>query len=135
MRSYRHINNPPPLGSKEKSPLHPVKEIKPDIISLGLTARRRPRVRARDQFRRRAISLAVDEALRTFSGTRGPAPSDEALWANFAWRLGDVRFREAVIQARAEMREHSEAVPDREKPKILQAVLNGYWSGTKGGAK
>ena len=132
--SYLHVNNRTPSGSKEKAPLHPVKEIKPDIYSLGLTAGGCAHVRTRDPQRRRCIAAALKDALQIFGGTRGPAPSDETLWANFIWRKGCDCFLDAVAQARAEMAEHASEVPWCERPKILQSVLNTRWN-KQGGAR
>lgn len=124
--------------TKEGLPLHPSQEIKPVCISSGLSAHVCSRVYmtapapakpARERRLKRSISTAVAEALVTFAGS----PSDEKLWANFAWRRGLGRFLDAVDQAKAEMAEHKRPIADADKPKILQSILSAYWR--KGGAR
>ncbi len=79
------------------------KEINPGIYLPGLTARagvRESDARKRREFHlKRAVAASVEEALLTFHGTRGPAPSDEALWANFAWRHGYATLLEAIYHS------------------------------------
>jgi len=75
------------------------------------------------------VRAAVEDALVAFCGTRGPAPSDEALWAKFAWRFGYAALLEAVYQGECELREHETPIPDDDKPKVLQAILNLQWKG------
>ena len=36
-------------------------------------------------------------------------------------------MRELTLQGEAEMREHRKPVEDRDKPKILQRLINGFW--------
>jgi len=79
------------------------------------------------------VRAAVEEALVAFRGKRGPAPSDEALWANFAWRFGYAALAEAVYQGVCEMREHESQIPNAKMPKVLQTILNAWWR--KGGAR
>jgi len=81
------------------------------------------------------VRAAVEDALAAFCGTRGPAPSDEALWAGFAWRFGYAALLEAVYQGECEMAEHETPIPDAGKPKVLQAILSKFWNAKKGGAK
>jgi len=59
---------------------------------------------------RRHVNAAVEDALVAFCGTRGPAPSDEALWATFAWRFGYGMLRDFVEQGKSEMRQHKGGV-------------------------
>ena len=76
---------------------------------------------------RRHVNAAVADALAAFCGTRGPAPSDEALWAKFAWRFGFGRLNELVEQGKSEMRLHKGGVKPSERPRILQNLLNEVW--------
>jgi len=135
MKSYQQ----PPLGvakktgrKREKSPCTPYKrkargkESKPG--ALGTCLPRATRVRAH-------VRAAVGDALAAFCGTRGPAPSDEALWANFAWRFGYDALLEAVYQGECELAEHKTPISDADKPKILQAILNKFCTAWKGGAE
>ncbi len=62
----------PPLREKGKG-----KEDKPGASSTGLFARADAHVRG--ALLRRHVNAAVEDALAAFCGTRGPAPSDEAL--------------------------------------------------------
>jgi len=115
---------------REPSPCNPYKrkakgkEIKPG--ALGTCLSRATRVRAH-------VSAAVEDALVAFHGTRGRAPSDEALWAEFAWRFGYGALLEAVYQGESELSEHETPIPDTDKPKVLQAILNRKWQA--GGAR
>lgn len=117
--------------TKEGLPLHPSQEIKPVSNSSGLNARAYACLPAPTRARglKRAIALAVAEARKTFAGS----PSDEKLWANFAWRRGLGEFLDAVDQAKGEMAEHTRPVAAAEKPKILQSILSARWR--KGGRK
>ena len=78
-------------GKKKPSPLNPYKEKgkgkegKPGANGTCLFARADAHVRG--ALLRRHVNAAVEDALVAFCGTRGPAPSDEALWAKFAWRF------------------------------------------------
>ena len=85
---------------------------------------------------RRHVNAAVEDALAAFCGTRGPAPSDEALWATFAWRFGYGRLNELVEVGRSEMRQRKGGVAPSERPRILQNLLNEVWFSRfpKGGA-
>ena len=145
--------NPPcnPLKRKARG-----KENNPGALSTGLSAGAYTgvceRIRAREERRKREIAAAVETALETFHGTRrNPLfdreawkdPCDERLWANFAWEFGCSRFLDLVDQAKAEIAEHRRPVPDRDKPKILQALITPFWKrtacakgyGVSGGAK
>ena len=82
---------------------------------------------ARCVLRRRHVNAAVEDALVAFCGTRGPAPSDEALWATFAWRFGYGMLRDFVEQGKSEMRQHKDVVAPAERPRILQNLLNEVW--------
>ena len=87
---------------------------------------------------RRHVNAAVEDALVAFCGTRGPAPSDEALWAKFAWRFGFGMLHELTEQAKSEMKLHRGGVAPSERPRILQNLLNEVWYGRypkKGGAR
>lgn len=118
-------------GKKRRPPLTPyrekgkVKEIKPGANCTGLS---RTRTHARGAGLKRLVSAAVEDALRAFHGTRGPAPSDEALWANFAWRFGAERFRDLCHQASRELDAHRDALPASEWPSVLQSVLSPFWN-------
>jgi len=48
------------------------------------------------------VAAVVEEALVAFDGTRGQKPSDEAIWAEIAWRVGAENFAHAVIEKKAE---------------------------------
>ena len=70
------------------------------------------------------------------SRTRGPAPSDEALWATFAWCFGYGTLNELVEQATSEMNMPGRGyIAPSERPRILQNLLNEVWYGRypKGG--
>lgn len=67
--------------------------------------------------------------MRAFAGT----PSDEKLWANFAWKCGYRKLLDCVDQGIAEMAERRTPVADVDKPRILQAILTPWWR--KRGAK
>ena len=118
-------------GKKRKSPCTPYrekgkgKEINPGASRTGLS---RAHVRVRGVAAGRLVSAAVEEALAAFGGTRGPAPSDEALWANFAWRFGYGELLACVEQGRSEMSCHVRPVPPSERPRILQNILRGFWN-------
>ena len=118
-------------AEKRKSPLTPLrekgkgKEDKPGARSTGLFARADAHVRG--ALLRRHVNAAVEDALVAFCGTRGPAPSDEALWATFAWRFGYGMLRDFVEQGKSEMRQHKGVVAPAERPRILQNLLNEVW--------
>ena len=96
-------------GEKRNPPLTPYrekgkgKEDKPGACSTGLSARAHADAHVRGALLRRHVNAAVEDALVAFCGTRGPAPSDEALWAKFAWRFGFVMLHELTEQAKSEM--------------------------------
>ena len=134
-------------GEKRKSPLTPYrekgkgKEDKPSICSTGLFARAHADAHVRGALLRRHVNAAVEGALVAFCGTRGPAPSDEALWAEFAWRFGYAKLVELTERGESEMRQPGrDAIPPAERPKVLQSLINPFWygrypkKGRKGGA-
>ena len=120
-------------GEKRKSPCTPLrekgkgKEGKPGAKGTSLFARADAHVRG--ALLRRHVNAAVEDALVAFCGTRGPAPSDEALWATFAWRFGYGWLNELVARGKSEMRMHEGGVPPAERPRILQNLLNEVWYG------
>ena len=127
-------------GEKRKSPCTPLrekgkgKEGKPGAKGTCLFARAGARMSR--SLLRRHVNAAVEDALCAFSGTRGPAPSDEALWATFAWRFGYGRLNELVEVGKSEMRQRKGGVAPSERPRILQNILNEVWYSRfpKGGA-
>ena len=127
-------------AEKRTSPVTPLrekgkgKESKPGAKSTCLFARADAHVRG--ALLRRHVNAAVADALAAFCGTRGPAPSDEALWATFAWCFGYGRLNELVERGKSEMRQHTGGVPPAERPRILQNLLNEVWHARfpKGGA-
>ena len=118
-------------GEKRKAPFTPLrekgkrKESKPGAKGTSLFARADAHVRG--ALLRRHVNAAVEDALVAFCGTRGPAPSDEALWAKFAWRFGFGRLNELVERGKSEMRQHKGGVEPSERPRILQNLLNEVW--------
>ena len=120
-------------GKKRHSPHTPYrekgkgKEVNPSANGTCLIARAGAHVRG--ALLRRHVSAAVEDALVAFCGTRGPAPSDEALWAKFAWRFGYGTLHELVERGKSEMRQHSGGVAPSERPRILQNLLNEVWYG------
>ena len=118
-------------GEKRTSPCTPLrekgkrKESKPGAKGTSLFARADAHVRG--ALLRRHVNAAVEDALVAFCGTRGPAPSDEALWATFAWRFGYGMLRDFVEQGKSEMRQHKGVVAPAERPRILQNLLNEVW--------
>ena len=123
-------------GEKRKSPLTPLrekgkgKEDKPSVCSTGLFARAHADAHVRGALLRRHVNAAVEGALVAFCGTRGPAPSDEALWAEFAWRFGYAKLVELTERGESEMRQPGrDAIPPAERPKVLQSLINPFWYG------
>ena len=118
-------------GKKKPSPLTPYqekgkgKEGKPGVNGTSLSARADAHVRG--ALLRRHVNAAVEDALVAFCGTRGPAPSDEALWATFAWRFGYGWLNELAARGKSEMRMHKGGVAPAERPRILQNLLNEVW--------
>ena len=116
---------------KRKSPSTPLrekgkgKEGKPGAKGTSLFARADAHVRG--ALLRRHVNAAVEDALVAFCGTRGPAPSDEALWATFAWRFGYGWLNELVARGKSEMRMRKGGVAPAERPRILQNLLNEVW--------
>ena len=133
-------------GKKKPSPLNPYKEKgkgkegKPGANGTCLfarVARAGAHAHVRGALLRRHVNAAVEDALVAFCGTRGPAPSDEALWAKFAWRFGYGTLHELTEQAKSEMKLHKGCVAPSERPRILQSLLNEVWYGRtpKGGVR
>ena len=122
-------------GKKKPSPLNPYKEKgkgkegKPGANGTCLLARAHADAHVRGTLLRRHVNAAVEDALVAFCGTRGPAPSDEALWAKFAWRFGFGMLHELTEQAKSEMKLHRGGVAPSERPLILQNLLNEVWYG------
>ena len=118
--------NPPctPLKRKARG-----KENNPGALGTGLFACERPR--ACEALRKRHVEAAVEDALRIFHGARGKPGEkcDQNLWAKFAWRFGWERLRDLTLQGEAEMREHRKQIPDKDKPKVLQNLINPFWKG------
>ena len=123
-------------GEKRKSPLTPYrekgkgKESKPVVCSTGLFAR----VRTHEgRWRKAAVRAAVAEAVSRFNGS----PSDERLWANFAWRLGYGTLLDCMARAESEIAQHVRPVAPAERPRILQNILAPIWNRRfpKGGAR
>ena len=120
-------------GEKRSFPCTPLREKgkgiegKPGARSTGLFARADAHVKG--ALLRRHVNAAVEDALAAFCGSRGPAPSDEALWAKFAWRFGFGRLNELVEQGKSEMRQHKGGVKPSERPRILQNLVNEVWYG------
>ena len=140
------LSTGPSSGSKkagmkrEGSPYDPYKrksrgkENKPGANCTGLFACERPR--GREGIRKRLVSAAVEDALKAFCGRRrNPAfdgcprkdPCEERLWAKFAWRCGWGLLRELTLQGKAEMAEHRKPLADKDKPKVLQDLINPFW--------
>ena len=121
--------NPPCTPYKRKAR---GKENNPGALSTGLFACERPR--AREVLRKRHVKAVVEDSLRIFHGTRGKPGEkcDQNLWAKFAWKFGWGLLRELTLQGKAEMLEHQKPVPDTDKPRILQELINPFW---KRGAK
>ena len=128
MKSYQQA---PSLKSKKRESAIKGKESKPVACSKGLFACER--ARGRVGIRKRLIEAAVEDALEAFCGTRGkPGEAcDQNLWAKFAWRFGWGLLRELTLQGVAEMREHRRPIEDRDKPKVLQRLINGVWKNSK----
>ena len=118
-------------AEKRKAPCTPIrekgkgKEDKPSARSTCLFARADAHVRG--ALLRRHVNAAVEDALAAFCGSRGPAPSDEALWAKFAWRFGFGMLNELVDRGKSEMLQHKGGVKPSERPRILQNLLNEVW--------
>ena len=126
----RKLSTGPFPQSKKRESAIKGKENKPGAISTGLFACERPRGRV--GIRKRLIQAAVEDALRVFCGTRRGKYCDRNLWAKFAWKFGWRLLQELTLQGEAEMREHRNPVADKDKPKILQRLINPFW---KRGAK
>jgi len=91
---------------KRHSPLQPPIEKKQREKKLaGMLYSTVYRVRVGARKRRgiaAAVAAAVEDALISFGGTRGPKDSDEAIWASIAWRIGAENFAHAVIEKKHE---------------------------------
>ena len=143
-KSGRKRENPPCTPYKRKAR---GKENKPGFNSPGLSAGAREgayagvceRIRAREALLKRHVEAAVEDALVAFCGTRrNPLfdrepqkdPCDERLWANFVWDLGGERgwraLHELTLQGISEMAQRKHPVPDAEKPRILQNLINKF---------
>ena len=121
-------------GEKRKSPCTPLrekgkgKEDKPSAGSTGLFARAYADPHVRGALLRRHVNAAVEDALVAFCGKRGPAPSDQALWARFAWRFGYAKLVELIERGKSEMEMPGRGyIEPSERPKILQNLLNEVW--------
>ena len=148
------LSTAPFSKSKKRESAIKGKENKPSAISTGLFACERPRdiprakraasavaTGVRVGIHKRLIQAAVEDALKAFCGKRrnptfdrnpGKDPCEERLWAKFAWKFGWGLLRELTLQGKAEMLEHRKPVPDKDKPRILQKLINPFW---KRGAK
>ena len=126
----KHMKSKKREGKKRTTPFTPYrekgkpKEIKPCVIGTGLS---RTRTHAGRGGVKAMVSAAVEDALKEFHGSRGPAPSDEALWASFAWRFGVGKFRDLCDQARGELALHRTPLPAHQLPRVLQSVLTPFW--------
>ena len=122
-------------GEKRNSPCTPYrekgkgKESKPIACGTGLFARARTH---EGRWRKAAVRAAVAEAVSRFNGS----PSDERLWANFAWRLGYGTLLDCMARAESEIAQHDRPVSPAERPRILQNILAPIWNRRfpKGGA-
>ena len=145
-KSGRKRENPPCTPYKRKAR---GKENNPSALSTGLSAGARAsagarvyeRIREREARRKREIEAAVEDALVAFCGTRrNPLfdregwkdPCDERMWANAAWGIGLNRFQDLIDEAKSQIRQKPFVVPDRDRPRYFQALLNPFW---KRGAK
>ena len=115
-------------GKKRTSPLTPYREKAKGKETNPVLVAQVYRARTRGVALKRLVSAAVEDALKEFNGKRGPAPSDEALWANFAWRFGVEKFRDLCHQAKRELDAHREPIAASERPSVLQSVLSPFWS-------
>lgn len=77
------------------------------------------------------VAAAVEKALIAFNGTRGPKPSDEAIWAAIAWRIGATNFYHAVVEKMSE--DNADGVP-RNPAAAFQRFLDRRYP-RNGGAK
>ncbi len=143
---------PKKSGTKrEPSPYDPYKrkargkENNPGALSTGLFAcagagaREVERIRRREVLLKRHVEAAVEDALVAFCGKRrNPLfdrepwkdPCDERLWANFVWdhhgNPGWKYLQELTLQGLSEMAQRKHPVPDAEKPRILQNLINHF---------
>ena len=136
---------------REHSPCTPYKrkargkENNPGALSTGLFAcagaGAGERIRAHDAMRKRSVEAAVEDALVAFCGTRrnplfdlNPKRDkcDERIWANAAWKIGLRMFLDLIDEAKSQIRQKPFVVPDRDRPRYFQALLNPFW---KRGAK
>ena len=129
---------------REHSPCYPHKrkargkENKPGAQGTGLSARGHGRVR--EPFRHVGVSVAVEDALRIFHGTRrNPKfdtrpdrdPCDERLWANFAWQHGYGTLLELIYRAQSEVRQKRTPIACRDLPRVLGQLISDYLKGTR----
>jgi len=77
--------------------------------------------RTRGPSAKQLVANAVNKALFHFGGTRGPSPSDEALWATICWRVGPEKFENAIREKLSENRHDGEP---HDLVKSFQAFLN-----------
>lgn len=125
-------------GKKRPSPQTPYrekgkgKEIRPPVYETGLSRAyagvKRGGAGSR-AYTWRAVNAAVDEAVAAFGGK----PSDRAIWAGIAWRVGYGYFLDCVHQARSEIRAKTRRPAAADLPRIFQNALNERFP--KGGAK
>ena len=132
--------NPPCTPYKRKAR---GKENNPGALGTGLYAgagaREVERLRRRGVLLKRHVEAAVEDALVAFCGKRrNPLfdrepwkdPCDERLWANFVWHHrgnpGWKHLQELTLQGLSEMAQRKHPVPDAEKPRILQNLINHF---------
>ena len=129
---------------REHSPCYPHKrkargkENKPGAQGTGLSVRGHGRVR--EPFRHVGVSVAVEDALRIFHGTRrNPKfdtrpdrdPCDERLWANFAWQYGYGTLLELIYRGQSEVRQKRTPIACRDLPRVLGQLISDYLKGTR----
>ena len=127
---------------RERSPYYPHKrkargkENKPGAHGTGLSAHGR----VREPFRQVGVSVAVEDALRIFHGTRrNPKfdkrpdrdPCDERLWANFAWEFGYGTLMELIYRGQSEVRQKRTPIPCRDLPRVLGQLISDYLRGNR----
>ena len=141
-KSGRKRENPPCTPYKRKAR---GKENNPGALRTGLFAgagagaREVERIRRREVLLKRHVEAAVEDALVAFCGKRrNPLfdheprkdPCDERLWANFVWEHhgnpGWKYLQELTCQGISEMAQKKHPVPDADKPKILQTLINHF---------
>jgi len=111
---------------KRLSPLQPPIEKKQSEKKLAGLLRStvyRGRARARRGIAA-VVATAVENALTAFGGMRGPKPSDEAIWASIAWRIGAENFDLAVID---KIKENNADGMPKDPPAAFQQFLNDHF--------